>query len=65
MLDPECEHFVDLWQDLVASIDEMDIVKFTDVVKEFDSMSRLVSFLILMSFCVVITSSVKRYMKII
>ncbi|KAG0556996.1 hypothetical protein M758_11G090800 [Ceratodon purpureus] len=28
-------------QDLAAAIDEMDIVKFTDVVKEFDSMSRL------------------------
>lgn len=28
-------------QDLAASIDERDVVKFTDVVKEFDSMSRL------------------------
>lgn len=31
-------------QDLAASIDERDVVKFTDVVKEFDSMSRLVRF---------------------
>lgn len=39
------EFYVDLLQDLAAAIDEMDIVKFTDVVKEFDSMSRLVSLL--------------------
>jgi alpha-soluble NSF attachment protein len=33
-------------QDLAAAIDETDVVKFTDVVKDFDTMSRLVSFLI-------------------
>ncbi|KAL5991776.1 Alpha-soluble NSF attachment protein 2 [Asimina triloba] len=30
-----------LWQDLAAAIDEEDIEKFTNVVKEFDSMTRL------------------------
>jgi len=29
------------WQDLAASIDEGDVAKFTDAVKEFDSMTRL------------------------
>jgi hypothetical protein len=30
------------WQDIAAAIDEEDIAKFTDVVKEFDSMTPLV-----------------------
>jgi hypothetical protein len=30
------------WQDLAASTDEGDVGKFTDAVKEFDSMTRLV-----------------------
>ena len=30
------------WQDLAASMDEGDVAKFTDAVKEFDSMTRLV-----------------------
>lgn len=30
-------------QDLAASVDDVDVGKFTDVVKEYDSMSRLVS----------------------
>lgn len=29
------------WQDLAASTDEGDVGKFTDAVKEFDSMTRL------------------------
>ncbi|OEL20777.1 Alpha-soluble NSF attachment protein [Dichanthelium oligosanthes] len=29
------------WQDLAASMDEGDVAKFTDAVKEFDSMTRL------------------------
>lgn len=33
------------WQDIAASIDEEDVAKFTDVVKEFDSMTPLVHFL--------------------
>uniref|UniRef100_A0A7I4BJL4 Uncharacterized protein n=1 Tax=Physcomitrium patens TaxID=3218 RepID=A0A7I4BJL4_PHYPA len=37
-------------QDLAAAIDEMDVVAFTDVVKEFDSMSRLVSLMIYLGF---------------
>jgi len=45
---------LNLLQDLAASIDESDVVKFTDVVKEFDSMSRLVSFL--MTFWVLVTN---------
>ena len=40
---------VDLMQDLVAAIVEVDADKFTDVVKEFDSMSRLVSLVYMMS----------------
>jgi alpha-soluble NSF attachment protein len=28
-------------QDLASSIDEVDVVKFTDIVKEYDSMSRI------------------------
>ena len=32
-------------QDIAASIDEEDVAKFTDVVKEFDSMTPLVRFL--------------------
>lgn len=35
-------------QDLATAIDEVDTVKFTDVVKEFDSMSRLVSILLVL-----------------
>lgn len=35
-------------QDLATAIDEVDTVKFTDVVKEFDSMSRLVSMLLVL-----------------
>lgn len=31
-----------MWQDIAATIDEEDIAKFTDVVKEFDSMTPLV-----------------------
>lgn len=31
-----------LWQDIAAAIDEEDVTKFTDVVKEFDSMTPLV-----------------------
>lgn len=31
-----------LWQDIAASVDEEDVAKFTDVVKEFDSMTPLV-----------------------
>jgi alpha-soluble NSF attachment protein len=27
--------------DLASSIDEVDVVKFTDIVKEYDSMSRI------------------------
>jgi hypothetical protein len=30
-------------QDLASAIDEVDVVKFTDIVKEYDSMSRIVS----------------------
>ena len=50
MLDPERVRYVDLLQDLAAAIDEMDVVKFTDVVKDFDNLSRLVSFLMLRVF---------------
>lgn len=32
--------FID--QDLAASVDEEDVAKFTDAVKEFDSMTKLV-----------------------
>ncbi|KAH0979604.1 hypothetical protein GBA52_019457 [Prunus armeniaca] len=32
-----------LWQDIAASVDEEDVAKFTDVVKEFDSMTPLES----------------------
>lgn len=35
-------------QDLATAIDEVDTVKFTDVVKEFDSMSRLVSMILVL-----------------
>jgi alpha-soluble NSF attachment protein len=28
-------------QDLASAIDEVDVVKFTDIVKEYDSMSRI------------------------
>jgi alpha-soluble NSF attachment protein len=28
-------------QDLAGAIDEVDVVKFTDIVKEYDSMSRI------------------------
>lgn len=35
-------------QDLATAVDEVDTVKFTDVVKEFDSMSRLVSMLLVL-----------------
>jgi hypothetical protein len=31
------------WQDLASAVEEADVVKFTDVVKEFDSFTRLVS----------------------
>ena len=31
------------WQDLAVAVEEADVVKFTDVVKEFDSFTRLVS----------------------
>lgn len=31
-----------LYQDIAAAVDEEDVVKFTDVVKEFDSMTPLV-----------------------
>ena len=31
-----------LWQDIASAIDEEDVTKFTDVVKEFDSMTPLV-----------------------
>ena len=31
------------WQDIAAAMDEEDVGKFTDVVKEFDSMTPLVS----------------------
>lgn len=31
-----------LCQDIAAAVDEEDVVKFTDVVKEFDSMTPLV-----------------------
>lgn len=34
------------WQDLAAAVDEEDVAKFTDVVKEFDSMTPLVYFLL-------------------
>lgn len=44
-LDSEVWSLFNLLQDLAASIGESDVVKFTDVVKEFDSMSRLVRFL--------------------
>jgi hypothetical protein len=40
---------VDLLQDLAAAVVEVDADKFTDVVKEFDSMSRLVSLVYMMS----------------
>ena len=51
MFTHKCIHFVFLgdlaelkfaWQDLAASMDEGDVGKFTDAVKEFDSMTRLV-----------------------
>jgi hypothetical protein len=31
-----------LCQDIAAAVDEEDVVKFTDVIKEFDSMTPLV-----------------------
>ena len=31
-----------LVQDLAAAVDEVDVAKFTDAVKEFDSMTKLV-----------------------
>jgi hypothetical protein len=31
-----------LIQDLAGAIDEVDVVKFTDIVKEYDNMSRIV-----------------------
>ena len=51
MFTHKCRHFVFLddlaelkfaWQDLAGSMDEGDVGKFTDAVKEFDSMTRLV-----------------------
>ncbi len=39
-----------LVQDLVGAIDEVDVVKFTDIVRDYDNMSRIVrSFPILLS----------------
>jgi hypothetical protein len=37
-------HKLFLFQDLAASMDEGDVAKFTDAIKEFDSMTRLVCF---------------------
>lgn len=37
-----CLNYVNLWQDLTASIEEEDVTKFTDAIKEFDSMTKLV-----------------------
>ena len=51
MFTHKCRYFVFLgdlaelkfaWQDLAGSMDEGDVGKFTDAVKEFDSMTRLV-----------------------
>ena len=35
--------FKKYWQDIAAAIDEEDVGKFTEVIKEFDSMTPLVS----------------------
>jgi hypothetical protein len=37
-----CTELKFAWQDLAASMDEGDVAKFTDAVKEFDSLTRLV-----------------------
>jgi len=50
---------LNLSQDLAAAISEVDTDKFTDVVKEFDSMSRLVSLVCMMSFWIVVTTQLK------
>lgn len=42
------KNFLFLFQDLAASIDEEDVDRFTNAIKEFDSMTRLVCFLILL-----------------
>lgn len=41
---------MDTFQDLATAVVEVDADKFTDVVKEFDSMSRLVSLVYITSF---------------
>lgn len=45
-----------LWQDLAASMDEEDVGKFTDAIKEFDSMTRLVMLQVLEPFLYVYQS---------
>ena len=51
-LSAEVEASCGLMQDLAAAIMEVDVDKFTDIVKEFDSMSRLVSPILHHEFCV-------------
>lgn len=34
-----------MWQDLASSMDEGDVAKFTEAIREFDSMTRLVGFI--------------------
>jgi len=41
---PMSKHIFFWWQDIAAAIDEEDVAKFTDVIKEFDSMTALVHF---------------------
>lgn len=50
---------VNFLQDLAAAIFEVDADKFTDVVKEFDSMSRLVSLVCMMKLWILFTAPVK------
>lgn len=45
-----------LFQDLAASMDEGDVAKFTDAIKEFDSMTRLVCSVAVPCFCFEISS---------
>lgn len=47
---------VNSFQDLAAAIVEVDADKFTDVVKEFDSMSRLVSLVCMRRVFIVVTT---------
>lgn len=52
-----------LWQELAASIDEEDVEKFTDAIKEFDSITKLVIFLIILLSCLVLSYSLVDIMK--